>query len=90
MFHIVAKQLKMQGFIVSMSFSEEQNADCTETLEAWFRDGLVKDVSTCVDGFAKVPDGIMSLFKGSNTGKCLVRVPLRVEHDNARALLHDA
>lgn len=77
LFHVVAKQLKVQGFIVSFSFSEEQNADCTETLNKWFCDGKIKEVSTFVDGFANLPEGILSLFKGSNTGKCLVRIPLQ-------------
>ena len=76
LFHIVAKQLKVQGFIVSMSFSDTQNAECVETLNAWLREGKLQDVSTCVDGFENVPEGLLSLFKGSNTGKCLVRVAL--------------
>ena len=76
LFHIVAKQLKVQGFIVSMSFSDTQNAECDETLNAWLREGKLQDVSTCVDGFENVPEGLLSLFKGSNTGKCLVRVAL--------------
>lgn len=76
LFHVIAKRLKLQGFVVSFSFSNEQNADCTESLQSWLRDGKIQDVSTFVDGFDKLPDGILSLFSGANTGKCLVRVPL--------------
>mmetsp|Transcript_38182 Transcript_38182/g.119159 ORF Transcript_38182/g.119159 Transcript_38182/m.119159 type:complete len:355 (+) Transcript_38182:52-1116(+) len=78
LFHVVAKRLKLQGFVVLWSFSDEQNADCKQTLQTWFREGKIKDLSTFVDGFENLPEGILSLFSGANTGKCLVRVPLSV------------
>ena len=78
LFHIVAKQLKMQGFIVSFSFTAEQQQDCTDTLNAWFAEGKIKEVVTYVEGFANLPNGIQNLFTGANTGKCLVRVPVKV------------
>jgi len=77
LFHVVAKQLRVQGFVVTASFSEEQNADCTDTLLAWLGEGKIRDISTCVDGFERLPEGILNLFSGANTGKCLVRLPLQ-------------
>jgi NADPH-dependent curcumin reductase CurA len=75
LFHIVAKQLKMQGFIVS-SFAPENLRECDETMTEWLKAGKLKDWHTAVDGFDRFPDGIRGLFTGMNTGKMLVRVPL--------------
>lgn len=77
LFHAVAKRLKLEGFIVSMSFSPEQTTEAKETLKSWLREGKIQDVCTCVDGFENMPEGIRSLFTGANTGKALVRMPLR-------------
>ncbi|CAK9031805.1 NADPH-dependent oxidoreductase 2-alkenal reductase (AtAER) (NADP-dependent alkenal double bond reductase P1) (DBR1) (NADPH-azodicarbonyl/quinone reductase) (NADPH:2-alkenal/one alpha, partial [Durusdinium trenchii] len=41
-----------------------------------FLDGTIKECATFVDGFENLPDGILGLFKGTNTGKMLVRAPL--------------
>lgn len=76
LFQVIAKRLKLQGFITSFSFNEAQTAACTEQLETWLREGIIKDVSTFVDGFENMPKGIETLFSGANTGQCLVRVPL--------------
>merc|ERR1712187_312863 len=75
LFHVVAKQLKMQGFIVS-SFAPDQLQECDATMIEWLKAGKLKDWHTAVDGFDKFPDGIRGLFTGVNTGKMLVRVPL--------------
>jgi NADPH-dependent curcumin reductase CurA len=75
LFHVVAKQLKLQGFIVS-SFTPEQLEECDATMADWLRSGKLKDWHTAVDGFERFPDGIRGLFTGQNTGKMLVRVPL--------------
>ena len=44
----------------------------SETLSSWLRDGEISDCSSFVDSFANLPDGIMGLFRGTNTGKMLV------------------
>lgn len=77
LFQAVAKRLKLQGFIVSLSFTDNQKAECQATLTSWLKDGLLKDISTFVDGFENMPQGILGLFAGTNTGKMLVRVSLR-------------
>jgi hypothetical protein len=75
LFHVIAKQLKLQGFIVS-SFTPAQQTECMQTLTEWLKTGAVKDWHTAVEGFDKFPDSIRGLFAGINTGKMLVRVPL--------------
>ena len=40
------------------------------------KEGKLKDKISYVEGFDQFPQGILNLFKGVNTGKCLVRVPL--------------
>lgn len=47
-----------------------------DTMTSWLKSGKISDCSTFVDGFENLPEGILGLFKGSNIGKMLVRVPL--------------
>lgn len=75
LFHVIAKQLKLQGFVVS-SFSPEQHAECIATMGEWLKAGKLKDRHTALEGFDKFPAGIRGLFTGANTGKMLIRVPL--------------
>jgi len=75
LFHVVAKQLKLQGFIVS-SFTPEQQQECIATMGEWLRTGKLQDRHTAVEGFEKFPSAIRGLFTGMNTGKMLVRIPL--------------
>lgn len=75
LFHVIAKQLKLQGFLC-WSFSEAQKKECTETMGQWLKEGKIQDLHTALDGFEKFPDAMRGLFTGLNTGKMLVRVPL--------------
>merc|ERR1712066_516737 len=75
LFHVVAKQLKLQGFVVS-SFTPEQQAEGIDMMGQWLKEGKLQDRHTAVDGFDQFPAGIRALFTGANTGKMLVRVPL--------------
>jgi len=75
LFHVIAKQLKMQGFIVS-SFTPEQWKECDDTMIEWLKEGKLKYRHTALDGFDKFPDAIRGLFSGLNTGKMMVRIPL--------------
>lgn len=75
LFHVVAKQLKLQGFVVS-SFSPAQVSECIATMGEWLKARKIKDRHTALDGFDKFPAGIRGLFTGLNTGKMIVRVPL--------------
>jgi len=54
LFHVIAKQLKMQGFIVS-SFTPEQWKECDDTMIEWLKEGKLKDCHTALDGFDNFP-----------------------------------
>jgi len=75
LFHVIAKQLKLQGFVSSV-FTPEQIGDCLATIGEWIKAGKLQDHHTALDGFDKFPAGLQGLFTGINTGKMLVRVPL--------------
>jgi len=75
LFHAIAKQVRLEGFIV-WGFTPEQLQDCQETLAKWTQDGTIKDTSTIVEGFDQFPRALMGLFAGENTGKMMVREPL--------------
>ena len=77
LFQVVAKRLRVEGFIVGF-FPPEAHAEASETLSSWLREGKISDCSSFVDGFENLPDGILGLFRGTNTGKMLVRVPLEL------------
>lgn len=75
LFHAIAKQVRLEGFLV-FGFTPEQQQDCQTTLAKWMQEGAIKDTSTVVEGFQKFPDALMGLFAGENIGKMMVREPL--------------
>ena len=70
--YVVAKSLKMQGFIVTdfLDMVPQFFAD----MSAWIAAGKIKWQETVVDGIAKAPQAFLGLFKGENIGKMLVRL----------------
>ncbi|KAJ9468630.1 putative NADP-dependent oxidoreductase YfmJ [Diplonema papillatum] len=68
---ITRKSLKMQGFIVTNWL--EQWADARKTLYDLVSSGKLKSLDTIVDGFDKMPEAFVALFKGGNVGKMVVR-----------------
>ena len=77
LFHVVAKRITFQGFITDqLSFTAEQFADADRQLVSWLRSGQLVDRFTTVDGLENIPEALLGLFSGNNTGKMMVRVPL--------------
>ena len=72
LFHVVAKSLKMQGFIVTdfLDMVPQFFAD----MGAWIGAGKIKWQETVVDGIENAPQAFLGLFKGDNIGKMLVRL----------------
>eukprot|EP00659_Diplonema_papillatum_P017574 gene17574-27056_t len=68
---ITGKSLKMQGFIVSNW--KDQYAEAIKALYGLVSSGKLKSLDTIVDGFDKMPEAFISLFKGGNVGKMVVR-----------------
>jgi NADPH-dependent curcumin reductase CurA len=69
---IITKRLTLRGFIVSdhMARTPDMIADVT----GWLRDGKLKHAETIVEGLDRAPDAFLSLLRGGNTGKMVVRL----------------
>lgn len=68
---ILTKSISMQGFIVG-NF-KDQFAEGTEAISQWIKEGKLKSVETVIDGFDHLPEALIGLFSGKNTGKMVVR-----------------
>jgi hypothetical protein len=69
---IVAKRLKLQGFIVSDRF--DRTGDFSRDMSEWLRDGKVRYRETVVEGLENAPRAFIGLLQGENIGKMLVRL----------------
>ena len=65
------KSLSVQGFIVTdyVGISDE----AMSTLGGYVAEGKIKFKTHMIEGFEALPDGLIQLFKGENTGKFIVR-----------------
>ncbi|MCL6516766.1 NADP-dependent oxidoreductase [Alicyclobacillus sp.] len=68
----VMRRLSAQGFIVS-DFSRRFD-EGTRRLAAWHQEGRIQSRETVVEGFERLPDAFLGLFRGDNIGKLLVKV----------------
>jgi NADPH-dependent curcumin reductase CurA len=68
----VGKRLTLRGFIVSDH--QDRFGEFISEAGAWLAQGKLKTRETIVDGIENMPDAFLSLFRGDNTGKLLVRV----------------
>jgi NADPH-dependent curcumin reductase CurA len=68
----ITKRLTLRGFIVfdHMDRMPDMLADIT----GWLRDGKLQHAETVVDGLDQAPDAFLSLLRGGNTGKMIVRL----------------
>lgn len=62
----------MKGFIVSDYAN--RFAEGIKDLSAWVKEGKLKYQETVEEGFSKIPEAFLGLFKGNNIGKYLVKV----------------
>lgn len=69
---IIKSKLTLRGFIVSDWMSEMSEG--TQELVAFFLKGSLQSKETFVEGFENIPHAFMGLFKGSNTGKMVVKI----------------
>ena len=68
----LVRRVRMQGFIVydyAAQFSEARNQ-----LKQWVLDKKIKYDENIIEGFEKLPEAFLGLFKGENIGKQLVKV----------------
>ncbi len=68
---LLTRSVLMQGFIVS-NF-ESEFAEGIKQLATWVKEGKLKSTETIEHGFEKLPQALLGLFKGDNTGKMIVK-----------------
>jgi NADPH-dependent curcumin reductase CurA len=71
-FNLVFRRARMEGFIV-LDYAP-RFADAAREMKTWIDQGLLKQSSTVIEGFEKLPDALIQLFEGVNTGKLMVKV----------------
>lgn len=69
---IVFKRLRMEGFIVTDFF--RQNDQAIQDLGRWHAEGKIKVVEDPVEGLENAPSGLIGLLAGDNIGKRMIRV----------------
>jgi NADPH:quinone reductase len=67
---LLTRSVLMQGFIVSNFQSEFPKGH--KELAKWVKEGKLKFSETIEKGFEKLPEALLGLFKGDNTGKMIV------------------
>ena len=72
LFLVVPNRLKLQGFIVRDHYDmlNEFYADMSN----WIGEGKIKWRETVIEGIENAPKAFLSLFKGENIGKTLVKI----------------
>lgn len=67
---LLTRSVLMQGFIVS-NF-QEHFPEGIKHLAQWLKEGKLKFTETIEHGFENLPQALLGLFKGDNTGKMIV------------------
>lgn len=68
---LLTRSVLMQGFIISNFQSEFPEG--IKQLSAWVKEGKLKSTETIKQGFENLPEALVGLFKGDNTGKMIVK-----------------
>lgn len=69
---LIRKRALMQGFIIFDY--EEKYPQALAKLTQWYKDGILKSTETIQEGFENIPNALIGLFKGANTGKMIVKI----------------
>jgi NADPH-dependent curcumin reductase CurA len=68
---LLKRSVLMQGFIIGNFQSEFPEG--MKQLAAWVKEGKLKSAETIEHGFEKLPQALLGLFRGDNTGKMIVK-----------------
>lgn len=68
----VFNQLKMEGFLVTRWWNKW--FDGIDQLKQWTDEGKLKYRETVTDGFENMPQALIDMLQGQNTGKAVVKV----------------
>ena len=71
-FNLVFRRARMEGFIV-LDYEDRFPAAIAE-MRAWADQGLLSQEATVIEGFEKLPEALVGLFQGINTGKLMVQL----------------
>lgn len=69
---LLTRSVLMKGFIVSNY--QNRFGEGIRQLAAWVKEGKLQYTETILKGFDKLPDAMLGLFSGQNTGKMIVEV----------------
>jgi NADPH-dependent curcumin reductase CurA len=72
LFQIVAKRLRMEGFIVMDYYGQYHKFE--QEMAGYLKEGKITYVEDIADGLEKAPAALIGLFTGRNVGKQLVAV----------------
>lgn len=72
LFHIIAKSLKIQGFIVTQF--QDNLPEFLGDLSKWYAAGKIHTQETVDEGIENAPGAFLKLFSGGNKGKMLVKL----------------
>ena len=72
LFHLIGKNLKMQGFIVSQLW--DMREAFLNDMTQWISAGQIQWKETILEGIEEAPQAFLNLFAGENFGKMLVRL----------------
>lgn len=72
---VVAKQITMQGFIVSNpELGPAYYQEHQEKLQQWLADGSFKAKMSYTEGIDRAAEGLVGIFEGKNFGKAVLRI----------------
>jgi len=69
---VLTKRLTLRGFII-IDHQDRMPAMIAE-VGGWLREGKLSHAETVLDGLDRAPSAFISLFRGGNTGKMIVRL----------------
>jgi NADPH-dependent curcumin reductase CurA len=70
-FNLVFRRARMEGFIL-VDYTDRFD-QARDELRSWYESGALKQKATVVDGFTELPNALIKLFDGYNSGKMMVR-----------------
>ncbi|HEX5805633.1 MAG TPA: NADP-dependent oxidoreductase [Macromonas sp.] len=70
--HLLNKAARMQGFLIWDY--EHRSDEAVAKLAGWIRSGQLRYQEDVRMGIEAAPDSIASLYRGENSGKCLIRL----------------
>jgi NADPH-dependent curcumin reductase CurA len=68
---LVTRSVLMQGFIIGDYTARFPEG--IQHLAKWVKEGKLKYTETFIDGFDKLPEALLGLFSGKNSGKMIVK-----------------